>query len=151
MLKKVMVLATLALWITSNAMAATSIGRGLADSAGKGTIPGKIDPSLDAQGAVDQITDNVRLTNGARPTMVNVKDGALTIDFEGAGAGQEVEAFLPDELAKRLAGGAVIAGGSATAAYAGIGAVLVAGGVLGGLAAAGQFDGSDEHVFSPAR
>src|SRR5207245_1153219 len=100
----------------------------------------KVNPSADARVVLSQTRDNVQLTNGARPTSFEVRDGQLIIAFEHANPGT-VQAILPDELATGIVGTATgapgVESGIASPPVLAGGAVLAATGVtVGALIAA---------------
>jgi hypothetical protein len=131
-------------------MAATVVGQTTASAAGAGHITFQIGPTTDALGSADLIRRNLALSNGADLEGVTVENGVASIDFIHAPAGAMVKASLSDDTvaALRMGGASGAAAGDSTAAYVGAGAALVTGGVLGGLAAAGKFDGTDVHETS---
>lgn len=124
------------------------IGSGLANAQGHGEIRFNVETD-DPDAFVSELRREVRLeceqtkVCGARVESIELKDGICTIDFGKAPDGQTITALLPDE--SRLRAGIVPAGagGTTQAAYLGAGAIVVTGGVLGGLAAAGEFSGDD--------
>lgn len=131
------------------AYAATVVGSATADASGQGVIEFQIDPKVDPQAAADTLQSNLSLTNGGAVKTVTVQDGVATVTFEAAESNSLVEALLSEELAKALGvgGGAGLGG----LGLAGLG-LLATGGLFGGLAAAGVFDGSSGGgVVSPAQ
>jgi hypothetical protein len=139
------------------------VGTGVAGPSGAGTIDLSLGISVPQGQAVtpadiDRITstvaDNVQLSNGAQPKTIEIGQAGDAIggkiEFTGAQPGSTVQAEMPDEVRRRLAGafigggaGAAAAGGGlSTAAIVG-GAAVVAGGIAGGIVAAES--GSDHH------
>ena len=119
-----------------------ALGSAVADSQGNGVIEVKV--TGDPQAVADQITNNLQLTNGAVVDTVTVDKGVAYITFKNASPGSTVEGNLPVDIASAITG----PGGDPkpppdpTLGYVGVGAVLVTGGVLGGLAASGEFSGT---------
>ncbi len=151
MLKKTFTLALAFAWTVAPAFAdeGVVIGKALSDAMGHGVISAPVDPSLDGPKLVDDVTKELKLTHSGMPRLVSVDQGNLTIEFEAAEANTEIEAILPEAVVRRLAASAPAAVDALTSALIGGGALLVTGGVLGGLAASGKFDG--DRVFSSIR
>ena len=125
------------------------IGAATASPEGTGAILVEIDPSVDPEYIRQQIVDNIRLTEagGGEASLqeVIVENGVMTIKFEQADASTLVEAVLDDELAATLKGASAAGGAAGVSGLGlGIGAAVVVGGVVGGLAASGAFDGDDD-------
>jgi hypothetical protein len=126
----------------------TVVGSGIADATGKGNINVNVNAALDPHAVADDVRSNVELTNDAKPDLVEpdpVQEGSVRIAFSDAPPGSTVEALLSEDARRRIMGLAAVGGGGMPAgAIAGVAAVLVTGGVLGGLAAAGKFSGTSE-------
>lgn len=123
------------------------VGEVAAQANGTGVITFDVSSSGDPSSMTDSIQKNLRLSNGAEVQSVQVKDGVATIEFAKASGGAQVTASLPDEIVAALGAGG--GGGSMTAAYVGAGALVVTGGTLVGLAAAGEFDGNGTEKKQP--
>lgn len=127
---------------------AATVGEVVSLSDGTGTIKFSVAETVDPATAADQITSAVQLSNGAQLQSVEVKDGIATLTFANATPGASVTATLPAELVASLGigGATTLAGGSSgtTGMYVGAGVLAATGGTLGGLAASGQFSGTNK-------
>ena len=138
------------------------IGSGVAGPNGNGTIEvslaqvsgGQTVPGPDIEKVTSIVSNNVQLSNGALPRSVEVAQqgdriGGV-IGFSGAPPGSTVQAELPDDVERRLAGAflgggaAAAAGGTSTAAIVGGVGLVVVGGTVGGLYAAGVIGDDDD-------
>ncbi|MGH7900063.1 MAG: hypothetical protein ACREQQ_19060 [Candidatus Binatia bacterium] len=130
----------------------TVVGSSIADEVGKGSINVPVNASLEPKTVAEDVQSNVELTNEAKPDLVEpdtVVEGSVRIDFSNAVPNSTVGAILPEDAARRVMAAAA-AGGIGTGAIVGLGAMAVTGGVLGGLAASGEFE-SGQRPASTAR
>ena len=118
------------------------LGETTANGKGAGKIEFKVDPSANEQALREDLEQNIQITEGGRLRSIDINDGIVTIEFDGAKPKALVEALIDDEQIVEYLPGAS-PGGPPTAALAAGGGAFI-GGVGYGIYQALDKDDEDE-------
>ena len=122
------------------------LGEDYANGKGAGTIEFKVNPSADEKALTEDLEANVNISENGRLRSIEVNDGLVTLEFDGATPDALVQATIDDDY---IAGYLPGAGGPPTAALAAGGGAFVGGVGYGIYQALDKDDGDEQPTGTP--